>query len=302
MTRLSVIIPTWKATPYLPHLIPNLKAQSLPPHEIIVIDSTSPDGSAALASSLGCRVEVIPQAEFNHGGTRNRAAALATGDILVFMTQDALPVDSNYLAALVEPIVQGRAIASYARQTVPDTGNPLERFARQFNYPPHSHTKTNADLERLGVKTYFFSDAASAVQREAFNTVGGFPDWVIVNEDMVLCAKLLQAGHTIAYQAEAQVNHAHDYTLAQVFRRYFDIGVFMHQAREVLVGAKSGGEGLRFARAQITYLWQHNARRWIPRSIIELPLKWVAFQMGRRSHLLPPRLKRQFSAQKAYWG
>lgn len=302
MTRVSVIIPTWKATPYLPHLIPKLKAQSLPPTEIIIIDSSSPDGTADLASSLGCRVQLIPQAAFNHGGTRNQAAALATGEILVFMTQDTLPVDDAYLATLVEPIAEGRAVAAYARQMVADGGSPLEHFSRQFNYPPTPHIKTNADLERLGVKTYFFSNAASAVQRLAFEAVGGFPDWVIVNEDMVLCAKLLQAGHTIAYQAEAKVYHTHEYTLAQVFRRYFDIGVFMCQSREVLVGAKSGGEGLRFARAQVSYLWHTHARHWIPRSLIELPFKWLAFQMGKRSHWLPTRLNRWFSAQKAYWG
>lgn len=297
----SVIIPTWRAASYLPQLIPNLRSQTLVPTEIIVIDSSSPDNTAQIAQDLGCMVEVIPQSEFNHGGTRNRAAKMASGEILVFMTQDALPIDDQYLAALVEPIIKGTAIAAYARQVARPDASPLEKFARGFNYLPDSHTKDQSDLEKMGVKTYFFSDTASTVQREAFWEVGGFPDWMIVNEDMVLCARLLAAGHTIAYQATAQVYHSHRYGLMAVVRRYFDVGVFMTQAKDVLVGATSGGEGVRFAIAQVKYLAKEGAWLWIPCSIVELGLKFVAFHIGKRSEKLPLGLKRWLSGQKAFW-
>ena len=298
---ISVLIPTWKAASHLPQLIAQLQRQSLPPAEIIVIDSSSPDGSADIARERGCTVLVIPQAEFNHGGTRQQAAELATGDVLVFMTQDTLPVDEHFLANLVQPILDGEVVAAFARQIARADSSPPEQFARAFNYPAESYRKTNADLPRMGVKTYFFSDAASAVQRTAFWAMGGYPDWVIVNEDMVLCAKLLQAGHTIAYQAEAQVYHAHEHTLMQTFRRYFDTGVFFKQAAHVLVDAKSGGEGVRFAQQQIRYLWRERKWRWIPRVVIELPVKFIAFHLGKQSERLPLSWKRRLSGQTAYW-
>lgn len=299
--KLSVIIPTWQAADFLPTLIPTLRQQSTPPDEIIIIDSSSPDDTATLAVNLGCTVLSTPKAAFNHGGTRNQAAEQADGDILVFMTQDALPADETFLEHLVQPIIVGTTSATYARQIAPDEASPLEKFARTFNYPPTSHTKTLADLERMGVKTYFFSDVASALSATAFRHVGGYPDWVIVNEDMVLCAKLLQAGHTIAYQAEACVYHGHDYSLLKLFRRYFDIGVFMQQANDVLVGATSGGAGLSFATGQIRYLWQNQARLWIPRSVIETGLKFVAFHLGKRSGWLPLTLKQRLSGHPTYW-
>ncbi|PJF43332.1 MAG: glycosyl transferase family 2 [Phototrophicales bacterium] len=301
MPTVSVIIPTYCASRYLEPLIHALRTQTCPPDEIIIIDSSSSDGTAEQARALGCQVMIIPKHEFNHGGTRNRAAKAAKGDILVFMTQDALPTDEHFISRLIQPIVEGVASAAYARQTTPEDANPLEAFARQFNYPLQSHTKSRADIRRLGVKAYFFSDAASAIRRDIFWAVGGFADWVVVNEDMILCARLLQADHVIAYVAEAAVFHAHNYTLAQTFRRYFDIGVFMHQSREILIGAKSGGEGMRFARQQFQHLWQQRKYGAATRSILESGLKWVAFQIGKRSEYLPRRLNRYLSAQKAYW-
>lgn len=298
---IAIIIPTWKAAQFLPTLISQLRQQDLPPADIIIIDSSSPDHSAQIARDLGCTVIEIPQAEFNHGGTRNRAAQQATKhDILVFMTQDALPIDSQFLRNLTQPIIEQKAAAAYARQIAHPDASPLEKFARSFNYPPTPHLKSHADLARLGIKTYFFSDTASAVDAKAFWEVGAYPDWVIVNEDMILCARLLQTGHQIAYQANAAVYHSHTSSLKQVFQRYFDIGVFMTQAQEILLSPSSSGEGLRFALHQWRYLWQH-AKSWLPRSLAETALKWLGFQIGKRSARLPTRLKRRFSGQKAFW-
>lgn len=298
---ISVIIPTYKATPWLGQQIALLNAQTMPPDEIIIIDSASPDGSAEQARALGLHVIEIEQQEFNHGGTRNRAAQAATGDILVFMTQDALPLHPDYLEALTAPLRDGKASAAYARQEAPPGASPLERFARAYNYPAEGHIKSNADLGRMGIKTYFFSDTASAVWAADFWAVGGYPDWVIVNEDMVLCAKLLQAGHHIAYAAAARVDHAHHYSLWKLFQRYFDIGVFMRQSQAVLVGARSGGEGLRFAFKQVAYLRGLGAWGWIPRSLLESPVKFLAFHLGKRHALLPRRVAKCLSGQKAFW-
>jgi rhamnosyltransferase len=300
-TSISVIIPTYNARPWLDEQLALLRAQHLSPAEIIIIDSDSPDGTAARARELDATVISISRAAFNHGGTRNRAAAAATGDILVFMTQDALPADADYLAALTAPLRTGTCAAAYARQQAPHTASPLEQFARRYNYPPTPHTKTRADLPRMGVKTYFFSDAASAVRRDAFDAVGGFPDWVIANEDMVLCAKLLAAEQCVAYAAEAVVWHAHNYSLWKLFQRYFDIGVFMQQAAEVLPGARSGGEGVRFAVAQLRFLVQARRWGWVPRSLLESPLKFGAFHLGKRSRWLPRAVRRLLSGQKAFW-
>lgn len=297
----SIVIPTKNAERYIRPLITKLREQTFAPLEIIIIDSSSSDQTAAIAQEMGCWVEVIPQAEFNHGGTRNRAARLAKGEILVFMTQDALPLDETFLQKLIEPISQGTAVAAYARQIPHPDANPTEAFGRQFNYPAQSHLQTLAQLPYKGFKTFFYSDVASAVRAEVFWAMGGYPDWVIVDEDVYLCARLLRAGHTVAYAAEAKVMHSHNYSLSQQFRRLFDVGVFVDQAGDMLAGAKTSGEGLRFVRHMTMNLAQKGAWGWVLYGWLEAALKFVAYQMGRRHRWLPVSLKRILSLHRRFW-
>jgi rhamnosyltransferase len=299
--KVSVIIPTLNAAKYLPGLLPMLKGQSLPPLEIILVDSSSTDDTRDIAARHGCRVEVIERSNFNHGGTRNLGASLAGGDILIYMTQDVLPADDKFIEELTLPVREQSAAGAYARQIAYPGASPPEKFARDFNYPAASFTKRAEDLPRLGIKAYFFSDAASCVRKSIFETTGRYPENVIVNEDMYLCAKLLQAGHAVAYRAEARVFHSHDYTLRQQFGRYFDVGVFMRQSRDVLKNANSGGEGFRFLNRMLAQLIREGAWRWVPHSVIESACKWVAFTLGYWEPLLPISLKRRLSMHQTYW-
>jgi rhamnosyltransferase len=297
----SIIIPTLNAIDPLAVLLPALKEQSLPPFEIIVIDSSSEDGTQELAEREGCVVKIIPRSDFDHGGTRNLGAQLARGDILVFLTQDALPADHLFLERLVQPLQSSQNAATTARQIPYSGATPLEVFARHTNYPPEPHIRNWNDVEEMGIMAFFFSDVASAVRRDAFENVGGFPEGVIVNEDMILCARLLEHAYSVVYQADAVVYHSHEYSLMDQFRRYFDIGVFFSQTDQSFAGTKAEGRGLEFALGQIRFLHQRKSWRWIPRSMLESALKYLAFQTGQRSGPLPLGVKRCLSRQKTFW-
>lgn len=301
MMKVSITIPTLNAESYITQLILKLNSQTFPPTEIIVVDSSSEDLTVRMASKSGCNTAIVERETFNHGGTRNLAARMTKGDILVFMTQDALPANNEFLEELVRPIVEGVAVASFARQVPRHNASPLERFAREFNYPAVSHINTTHDLPRRGVKTFFFSNVASAVSREHFWEVGGFPERVILNEDMFLSAKLQRAGYAVAYQASAEVYHSHQYSISQQFKRYFDIGVSMTQAGDLLSGAASGGEGVRFALAQVRYLLSCGAWHLVPRSLAESMVKFIAYNLGRREKWMPKALKKRLSMHSFFW-
>ena len=97
--RLAVCIPTLDASSAWKTLRASLQAQILQPSEVLVIDSSSSDGTAELATRDKSRVVVISRAEFCHGGTRQHAAELlADADILVYLTQDAILADASALA------------------------------------------------------------------------------------------------------------------------------------------------------------------------------------------------------------
>lgn len=299
--RVSVIIPTLEAAAHLPALLTRLREQTAAPDEILVVDSSSSDATVEIAREAGCVVRVIPRRDFDHGGTRNLAAGIACGDILVFLTQDALPCDPGFLAALTEPLRDGRASAAGGRQVPRDDAPPPERFAREFNYPPTSRMRELDDATPAGLKTFFFSNVCSAVRRAAFDAVGGFPERAILNEDMVLCARLLRAGHRVAYQADASVLHSHRYGIGEQLRRYFDIGVSIARAGPLLAGVRSGGDGSRFASAQLRYLARRRVWRWIPRTIVETAAKWVGFHLGLQERRIPRLVKCRLSMSPSFW-
>ena len=118
--RVSVIIPTYNAGPDFEGLLRRLQSQSRPPEEIIVIDSSSTDGTAETALQAGARVIRIPKAQFDHGGTRNHAAQQATGETLVFMTQDACPADAYLIERLLMPYMPMRAPLARTRGSWPE--------------------------------------------------------------------------------------------------------------------------------------------------------------------------------------
>jgi rhamnosyltransferase len=297
---ISVIVPTLNAAQHLPKLLEALKTQSEPPLEVIVIDSASDDDTARIAVNAGCRLEPISRNEFDHGGTRNRAAALARGGLLVFMTQDALPANPHFLTELAQPIRAGLAAAAYARQLPYPDAFPSEAFARTFNYPPVSSLRSVEDIPRLGLRAFFFSNVASMVAATTFLEVGRFPERTIMNEDMLLCAKLLRAGHRVAYRSESCVFHSHNYSLGQQFKRNFDIGAFVAQFRTELTEVRTGEAGLTFALGQIKHL-VGGAWTWIPRTVLELGLKWTAYQLGQREQSIPVVWKRRLSMHRHYW-
>ncbi len=298
---ISIIVPTLQAGRHLADLLPRLRDQKVSPAEIVIMDSSSSDDTVAVACASGCVVEVIPRSAFDHGGTRNLGARKARGEILVFMTQDAIPVDEYWLQNLVFPIASGEVVATFARQIPREDAGPLERFARGFNYPAKSRVKKLADVSELGYKAFFFSNVCSAVRADAFWEVGGFPEGVILNEDVLLCAKLLRAGCRVKYEAEARVYHSHSYSLVQQFRRNFDIGASVRQAGSLLEGARTGGEGSRFVLGQVRYVLRTGNLLDLFRVFGEAVAKLTAFNLGKRERYVPCAIKRRMSMHHYFW-
>ena len=102
----------------------------------------------------------------------------------------------------------------------------IERHARLTNYPPASETRSLEDRARSGVKTVFCSDSFAAYRTAALAAVGGFPEDAFFAEDQLVAGQMLIKGWRIAYRGDAEVIHSHGYTIAEEFRRYFDVGVF----------------------------------------------------------------------------
>lgn len=298
----SVIIPTYNAGSEFQVLLEQLWKQTLRPMEIIVIDSSSQDGTREIAQFNGADVYVINQEDYDHGGTRNYAASMAKGSLLVFMTQDAVPNNDLMLENLTRPLINDSEIAVvYARQIAKQGANLLERLARSYNYPDHSILKNKRDIPMMGLKAFFCSNVCSAIRKETFMQLGQFPEPVIFNEDMFFAAKCVLGGYTIAYTADAEVLHSHNYSLKQLFRRYFDNGVSIRMNNWLNPYLNIEREGTRLVNLQLKEIVKRKQWRQIVRLFGESCVKYIGFQLGKRYKAIPSSLCVRLSMHRKIW-
>jgi rhamnosyltransferase len=300
--KTALCIPTLNAGSFAGPLAEAIRAQTLRPDEFLVIDSGSTDGTVATLAAAGARLHRIPKSEFNHGGTRQMAVEMLAGaDVVLFLTQDAIPASPDAFARLVACFADPQVAIAYGRQLPRRAAGPIEAHARLFNYPPESRTRRLQDRAALGLKTVFVSNSFAAYRRADLLAAGGFPGHVIFGEDTYLVAKMLLAGRSIAYCAEAEVFHSHEYAFAEEFRRYFDIGVLHAREpwiRECFGGAE--GEGLRYVRSEAAHLMR--AGPWlIPSALVRTALKFLGYRLGLREDRLAPATKKRLSMLRSYW-
>lgn len=298
----AVIVPTRNAGDIWHEWLSAFSRQTFHPCSTLVVDSSSEDGTAQLSEKANFSVRIISPHDFNHGGTRNYATSVITkSDIIIFLTQDAILSTDNALSSLVSVFADPDVSAVCGRQLPHHDANPLATHARIFNYPNQSRIKSASDIPQLGLKVAFMSNSFAAYRRDVFEKLGGFPENTILAEDMYMASKMILAGFKVAYCAEAAVCHSHNYTPWEEFRRYFDTGVF--HACEPWIQEKLGGasgEGLRFVKSELSYLWQH-APLWIPRALLTTALKLLGYKLGKNYKKLPKSWRPKLSMYKSYW-
>jgi len=298
--KITVIIPTYNAELFLPKLLRPLVNEK---YEILIIDSSSDDNTVKIAQSYGVKIFTIPKKEFNHGGTRNLAIQEASGDILVYLTQDAIPVSNDSVKKLINPIIKHSNVGmAYGRQLPHPNADFFGAFARSYNYPENSQLKTIQDISRLGIKTVFASNSFAAYRKKYLIEVGRFPTNTILSEDTYVAARMIKKGLTIAYVAEAQVYHSHNYTIMEEFKRYFDIGVFYGREKWILKEfAQAEGEGTKFAVEQLRTIIREKKYYLIPSFFVRNVMKLLGYRLGIYEKVIPLYIKKRISMHKQFW-
>jgi rhamnosyltransferase len=302
LKKTGIIIPTYNAVVFWPALQDALDKQGILPQQVLIVDSSSTDETRKLAKDAGYRVVKIPKSSFGHGTTRQMASShMQWADTLVYLTQDALPCGQDCIANLLRAFDNPEVGAAYGRQRPRDEARGIEAHARLFNYPSVSAVRNFASREALGFRATFFSNSFAAYRRSAFEEVGGFPAHVIVSEEVTVVAKMMMAGWSVAYCADAEVIHSHRLSLRAEFSRYFDIAVHHSRERWILDEfGQVGGEGALFLLSEFRYLLDKDAVL-IPQAAARNICKWMAYRTGLRERYLPRWAKRLMSAQPSYW-
>lgn len=247
---ISLIIPTLNAGSEIDNLLNLLSAQSVVPEEILIVDSASDDKTVSLVQKHeDVRIIGINRKDFNHGLTRDMALRESTGDIVCFMTQDAVPANNKYVENLVTPILTDNEVAiSSGRQLPKSDARRFEQLVRAFNYTETPYIRSKEDVSRLGIKTYFATDVCAAYRRSQYLELGGFGK-TNMSEDMLMAAKAINAGYKVAYAADAEVYHSHNLTLKEQYRRNYAIGVFLETNKDVVKCESEVGEGSKLVKS-----------------------------------------------------
>ncbi|WP_026655768.1 MULTISPECIES: glycosyltransferase family 2 protein [Butyrivibrio] len=308
MYKVDVIIPTYKPDKSLFELIDDLEKQSIRPEHIIIMnteekywnDFIDKAGANPADKYDNIIVEHVSKKEFDHGETRNRGVKLSSADFFLMMTQDAFPRDKVLIASLAKALDEDVA-AAYARQYPKPDCNLAERYSRKFNYPNEFIRKTQADVSRLGIKTYFCSNVCAMYRRDIYDKIGGFTHKTIFNEDMVYAGNACQKGYAICYVPEAGVVHSHNYTCMQQFHRNFDLGVSQTDHPEIFGSISSESEGKKMVGQTVKHFRHIGKGYLIPHYIIMCGFRWLGYKLGRNYKKLPQSLVTAFSMNKEYW-
>lgn len=300
--EVDVLIPVYRPDGKLTELLKRLKMQNYPIHRVILMNTEEKHFPAEL-TGIWNRVEVyhLAKEEFDHGGTRDRGVRMSTADLVVCMTQDAMPADETLIEELVKPFDDPEVWAAYARQLPNEDCREVEKYTRSFNYPEQSMVKTKEDLDRLGIKTFFCSNVCAAWRREKYLELGGFVKHTIFNEDMILAGTMIKQGGKIAYCAKAKVIHSHNYSAFQQFHRNFDLAVSQTMYPEVFGGIRSESEGIKLVKKSLSYCIKIGKPWLMIQVVTQSAGKLLGYKMGQRYRSLPMWLILRCTMSPSFW-
>ena len=228
--KISIICPLYNAENYIEDLYLSIKKQKgVCIAEIKFILTESSDNTEGKLKDLKCNYKKISKQEFSHSLVREKAAFEAKGEIIVFITQDIKIVDEYWLYYLTKDIIDGKCEAAFSRQ-IGYEEHKVERYTREINYPSEKRIVSKEDIDRLGLMTFFFSDASSAISKNIFIKLNGYDNKNLpTNEDMYFAYKLIMNGYRIEYAADSKIIHSHDLSFKETLKRYGDIGKFFDE-------------------------------------------------------------------------
>ena len=243
--KVDIICPLYEAENYIVNLNNSLlKQENVNINKIQYVLTKSKDNSEKILKENKLNYILIDKKEFSHSLTREKESMKSKSDIIVFISQDVVIENTDYLYNLVNPIINGEADACYSRQLT--KFDNIEKYTRESNYPDKSIIKTKDDIEKLGLKTFFFSDASSAVNTKVFKKLNGYDGKNLpINEDMYFAYKLIMNGYKIKYCADSVCYHSHDFKLKELYDRYKLTGRFFKENSYIdNFGTNKSGGGL----------------------------------------------------------
>lgn len=218
----TVIVPAYNAAATISDCVRAIQQQQLPPHitlDLIVVDDSSQDATAAAARALGAQVLTLP---INQGrsAARNAGAHAAGGDILLFTDADCIPTPT-WAAAMLAPFAGDPHVVGVKGAYLSNQRAPVARFTQLELEEKYAVMARQATIS-------FIDTYAAAYRRSIFLAAGGFDASLSYSyiEDQEFSFRLAAAGHKMVFAPAARVYHHHVTAARVYYRRKFKIGMW----------------------------------------------------------------------------
>lgn len=248
--------------------------------EVLVIDSGSTDETLTVASQFPTKVTQIKAGEFHHGGTRNLGAELSRGKMLVYITQDALPLHKDWLGKLTDNFREPEVAMVVGRQIPWQSTKPPEKFFYAYNFPSFK-IRVDPGASDYYHDNVFISNVNSAIRKDVWQQFR-FSESITMVEDKEFARRILAASRSIIYEPDAAVYHGHDFGLRSIFERYVDYGVSYSRGAKGLPksGGSAVGKASNYLAEEFRYLKRNGYLKWLPYSFLYEASKWLGTSLG----------------------
>ncbi len=296
----SVIIPTKNAGNRLNSVLKGIfKSRVDFEYEVIVVDSGSTDNTKEIIAMYPIRLIEIEPLSFSHGGSRNIGAETAKGEILVYLSQDAIPKDENWLVNLIRDFDDGEVAGIFGRQIPDRDASIIEKFFLQYVYPDYKIIKDYINPADCTLQDILFSDVNSAIRKSEWED-NKFREDLIMSEDQAWAKDMLMKKKKIVYEPQAGVYHSHNYTIRRVIMRNFDSGLSL-QGIVTAPFKRSFLYEAKYIKSAMLYFFCSKSYRYLFIFPFYETFRLLGFLLGKCSQFLPIWIKRLLSENKAYW-
>jgi len=278
--NIDIICPLYNAEEYIYNLNRSLlKQKNVNINKIKYVLTKCNDDSEKILKSNKLNYTLINKLDFSHSLTRETEAKKSKADIIVFITQDIVIESDFWLYNLVKPIIAGEVEATYSRQIT--KYDNIEKYTREFNYPENSFIKSNEDIVKMGLKTFFSSDASAAIRRDIFTKLNGYDGKKLpISEDMYFSYKLIMNGYKIKYCADSVVYHSHNFSLKEIYDRYKLTGKFFKENNYLdQYGTNKSGGGL--AKYILKRAIQDKNIKVLIRFVPDMAARYIGMKVGK---------------------
>jgi len=227
--KIDIICPLYNAENYIVDLNKSIiKQENVEINKINYILTKSKDNTENVMKQNNINYDLIEISDFSHSLTREKYALESKADVVVFITQDIIIKNKDWLFELVNPIINKEAAACFSRQLCDNKS--IEKYTRELNYLDESYINSKEDIDKKGLRTFFFSDASSAIAKDVFVELNGYDNKNLpISEDMYIAYKIIMNNYKIKYCAKSVVIHSHKFSLKQIYDRYKLTGLFFKQ-------------------------------------------------------------------------